>query len=58
MVRVKVSTKALVVAQPQRCAVSVTVLPAVSSSMAWKTRVVVRHWGYVVPNSPRKSRAR
>ena len=40
-VRAKVSVNALVVAQPQACAVSVTVEPSASAIIAWKTRAMV-----------------
>jgi len=43
MVRAKVSTKALVVAHPQRCAVSVTVAPSARRIIAWMMRAFVRH---------------
>lgn len=49
----KVWTKALVVAQPQAWAVSVTVAPSASMTIAVKTRTRVRHWGKVRPNSSR-----
>jgi hypothetical protein len=45
MVRANVSMNALLVAQPQSWAVSVTVAPSASRIIAWKTRTVVRHWG-------------
>jgi hypothetical protein len=44
-VRVKVSMKALVVAKPQRWAVSVTDAPSASRMSASRTRVWVRHCG-------------
>ena len=43
---------------PQAWAVSVTVAPSASSTMAAKIRARVRHCGYVIPNSARNSRDR
>src|SRR3954447_23577923 len=48
--RWKVSTKLLVVAHPQRVAVSVTDAPPASRIIASNTRTRVRHWGWVMPN--------